>query len=186
MVAMEISGKIMLLNLPAPIAAALAQQLGEAITEDAGEALLVIAAGAGDALPRAAVPLLPLRTDRPQRLGAILRQARQMIEEPALFLQPFALGPYEFNTQEKTLARAGRDDVMLTDKEVDILLHLARLAPAAVQREDLLRDVWRYQGGVDTHTLETHIYRLRQKIEETADAPQLLVTEGRGYRLNLS
>ena len=46
-----------------------------------------------------------------------------------------------------------------------------------------MKNVWRYQDGVDTHTLETHIYRLRQKMEKSADDPQILVTEGKGYRI---
>ncbi|MDI1228312.1 MAG: winged helix-turn-helix domain-containing protein [bacterium] len=184
---MEISGKIMLMGLPAPLARALSEQLAgtDILTTNAGEAMLFIC-GAGDPdTRRVAVPVLPLRHDKPLRLGALLRQARQMVEEPALYLAAFRIGPYEFSPQEKTLSKNGSDDIQLTDKEVDILVHLARQSPVAVSREDLLKDVWRYQDGVDTHTLETHIYRLRQKIEEVADAPQILVTDGRGYRINL-
>lgn len=177
----------MLMGLPAPIAAALSEQLAGSgiLTENPGDATLFICGAENADTGRVAVPVLPLRHDKPLRLGALLRQARQMAEEPALYLSPFRIGPYEFSPQDKTLAKQGGDDIQLTDKEVDILVHLARAAPAAVMREDLLKDVWRYQDGVDTHTLETHIYRLRQKIEETADAPQILVTDGRGYRINL-
>lgn len=189
MMPMEISGKIMILGLPAALGAALAHQLGpDRLTEKAQEAALVIRDEnePGNAGASPAVPVLDVRLDRPQRLGALLRQARQMLEEPALYLDAFALGPYLFQPQEKSLAREGaaqEDPVSLTDKEVDILIYLARRAPGAVAREDLLRDVWRYQEGVDTHTLETHIYRLRQKIEESAENPRLLVTDEKGYRL---
>lgn len=184
---MEISGKIMLMGLPAPLARALEEQLAASgvLTQNEAEAALFICGAALPAAARAAVPVLPLRHDKPLRLGALLRQARQMVEEPALYLAPFGIGPYEFSPQEKTLSKQAQDDIQLTDKEVDILVHLARAAPNAVMREDLLKDVWRYQDGVDTHTLETHIYRLRQKVEETAEAPQILVTDGRGYRINL-
>ncbi len=189
---MEISGKIMLMGLPAPLAAALSEQLAgtDILTTNAAEAMLFICGGGNSETGRpetgrVAVPVLPLRHDKPLRLGALLRQARQMVEEPALYLTPFRIGPYDFSPQEKTLAKNTGDDIQLTDKEVDILVQLARAAPAAVMREDLLKDVWRYQDGVDTHTLETHIYRLRQKIEEVADAPQILVTDGRGYKINL-
>lgn len=184
---MEISGKIMLMDLAPALAAAIAEQLAgmDVLTENPSDAMLFIC---GDKVPagrRAAVPVLPLRHDKPLRLGALLRQARQMLDEPALYLDALRIGPYEFSPQDKTLAKNGTDDIQLTDKEVDILVHLARAAPAAVMREDLLKDVWRYQDGVDTHTLETHIYRLRQKMEAVADAPQILVTDGRGYKLNL-
>lgn len=182
---MEISGKIMLMDLPRPLAAAIAEQLAgmDVLTENPSAAMLFICSDKAPAERRAAVPVLPLRHDKPLRLGALLRQARQMLDEPALYLDAFKIGPYEFSPQEKTLAKVGSDDIQLTDKEVDILVHLARQSPEAVLREDLLKDVWRYQDGVDTHTLETHIYRLRQKIEDIADAPQILLTDGRGYKL---
>jgi len=184
---MEISGKIMLMGLAPPLAAAITEQLAgsDVLTENPADAMLIICSDKVTVEHRAAVPVLPLRQDKPLRLGALLRQARQMLEEPALYLDAFTIGPYDFSPQEKTLAKSGQDDIQLTDKEVDILVHLARQSPAAVMREDLLKDVWKYQEGVDTHTLETHIYRLRQKMEAVADAPQILVTDGRGYKLNL-
>jgi hypothetical protein len=183
---MEISQKIMLLGLPPALEGALAQQLGHigVLTRNREEALLFICgqASAEETFPPA-VPVLPLRTDRPLRLGTLLRQARQMLEEPALYLGPFPLGPYEFSPQEKMLSQEGGTDIPLTDKEVDILVYLSRAAPEPVAREELLRNVWRYQTGVDTHTLETHIYRLRQKMGEDAENPRLLLTDARGYRL---
>ncbi len=186
-VTMEISGKIMLMGLPAALQKALAAQFDgmDVLTDNADDAMLVICGNSHPPERRAGVPVLPIRHDKPQRLGALLRQARQMLDEPALYLDAFKIGPYDFSPQEKTLAKSGSDDIQLTDKEVDILVHLARQSPTAVMREDLLKDVWRYQEGVDTHTLETHIYRLRQKMEEVADVPQILVTDGRGYKLHL-
>lgn len=180
---MEISQKIMLIGLPSALEGALAQQLGHigVLTKDRKEACLFISAGGGTFPP--AVPVLPVRLSKPLRLGALLRQARQMLDEPALYLDAFTLGPYQFSPQDKTLLQPGTEDIVLTDKEVDILVYLAREAPEAVSREQLLKDVWRYQDNVDTHTLETHIYRLRQKMGEDADNPKLLVTDDKGYRL---
>ena len=71
----------------------------------------------------------------------------------------------------------------LTEKETAILRYLYRAAPSVVRRDTLLREVWGYNAGVTTHTLETHIYRLRQKIEPDSDRASLLVTEDGGYRL---
>lgn len=73
----------------------------------------------------------------------------------------------------------------LTDKETAILVHLYRAAGAPIGRDELLRDVWEYVDGVETHTLETHIYRLRQKIEPDPSQPSIIVTSGDGYRIAL-
>jgi DNA-binding response OmpR family regulator len=93
------------------------------------------------------------------------------------------VGPYEFRPASKTLSDADGRRVRLTEKETSILKYLYRAGAKAVPREELLREVWGYNSGVTTHTLETHVYRLRQKIEIEANAPQLLVTETGGYRL---
>jgi DNA-binding response OmpR family regulator len=71
----------------------------------------------------------------------------------------------------------------LTEKETSILRHLYRAGERPVSRETLLQEVWAYNSGVTTHTIETHIYRLRQKIEKDAAVPAFLITEGGGYTL---
>ena len=73
--------------------------------------------------------------------------------------------------------------VRLTEKETAILRFLYRAGQLPVSRETLLQEVWGYNSGVTTHTLETHIYRLRQKIERDAANPEILVTEAGGYKL---
>ena len=77
-----------------------------------------------------------------------------------------------------------RSKVRLTEKETAILKYLCRTGNRVVPRDVLLSEVWGYNAGVTTHTLETHIYRLRQKIETDPSNAQLLVTEPGGYRLN--
>ncbi len=94
----------------------------------------------------------------------------------------FRIGPYEFHPAAKTLSAPPGNRVRLTEKETSILKYLYRAGAKPVPREELLREVWGYNSGVTTHTLETHIYRLRQKIEPEG-APQLLLTETGGYRL---
>ena len=71
----------------------------------------------------------------------------------------------------------------LTDKEAAILSHLLA-ADGVVGRDELLAGVWGYGEGVDTHTVETHVYRLRQKIEDDPAQASVLLTEAGGYRLN--
>ena len=71
----------------------------------------------------------------------------------------------------------------LTEKETAILRFLYRAGQQVVTRDVLLREVWGYNANVTTHTLETHIYRLRQKIEKDPATAQLLVTEAGGYKL---
>lgn len=95
----------------------------------------------------------------------------------------FHIGPYEFRPAARTLTKADQKRIRLTDKETSILRYLYRSGEKPVSREELLREVWGYNSGVTTHTLETHIYRLRQKIEPETQSPKLLITETGGYRL---
>jgi DNA-binding response OmpR family regulator len=94
----------------------------------------------------------------------------------------FQIGPYEFRPALKIML-AGDRKVRLTEKETNILKYLYRAGPAPVAREELLHEVWGYNAGVTTHTLETHVYRLRQKIEPDPANARLLITEAGGYRL---
>jgi len=95
----------------------------------------------------------------------------------------FAVGPYTFRPAKKLLQDLARNKrIRLTDKETAVLKYLYR-SDAAVNRQILMHEVWGYNAAVTTHTLETHIYRLRQKIEADPARPSLLVTEGGGYRL---
>ena len=113
------------------------------------------------------------------RLRAQLRQHEQ--SENAVF----AIGPYTFQPAAKLLADPNTDrQVRLTEKETAILKFLYRSSDKVVSRETLLNEVWGYNAGVTTHTLETHVYRLRQKIETDPASARLLVTEPGGYRLN--
>ena len=94
------------------------------------------------------------------------------------------LGSYEFRPGERTIMPSGGDTrIDLTAKECGILALLHRANGAPVLRDRLLRDIWGYGPTVTTHTLETHVYRLRQKLETTPGRGRLIVTESGGYRL---
>ena len=111
------------------------------------------------------------------RIRAHLRSHEQ--SEDAVF----RIGPYEFRPAAKVLVDDKAKKVRLTEKETNILKYLYRAGAKAVSREELLTEVWGYNAGVTTHTLETHIYRLRQKIEPEPGQARLLLTDAGGYRL---
>ena len=110
------------------------------------------------------------------RIHAHLRSHEQ--SEEAVY----RIGPYTFRPSAKLLLDPKGKKIRLTEKETNILKHLHR-SGATVARETLLHEVWGYNPAVTTHTLETHIYRLRQKIESNPGEAQILVTESGGYRL---
>lgn len=110
------------------------------------------------------------------RINAHLRN-RDRSEEAA-----YRIGPYTFRPSAKMLVDGAGRKIRLTEKETNILKFLYR-SGNTVPRETLLHEVWGYNPAVTTHTLETHIYRLRQKIEFHPGDAQLLITENGGYRL---
>ena len=112
------------------------------------------------------------------RLRAHLRQSDH--SDAAVFM----IGPFTFRPGAKLLTdQSGRRKVRLTEKETAILKYLYRAGDQAIGRDTLLDEVWGYNAGVTTHTLETHVYRLRQKIERDPTCAEILVTEPGGYRL---
>ena len=111
------------------------------------------------------------------RIRAQLRQ-REQTEEAS-----FLIGRFTFRPGAKLLIDPSGAKIRLTEKETAILKFLYRAGEQAVTREVLLHEVWGYNAGVTTHTLETHIYRLRQKIERDPTRAELLTTEGGGYKL---
>jgi DNA-binding response OmpR family regulator len=94
----------------------------------------------------------------------------------------YRIGPYTFRPSAKLLIDEAAKKIRLTEKETNILKFLHR-SGETVPRETLLHEVWGYNPEVTTHTLETHIYRLRQKIEVDPGHARLLITESGGYRL---
>ena len=99
----------------------------------------------------------------------------------------FSIGHYMFRPSVRLLLDPAKNrKVRLTDKECRILKYLLRANAEPVNRATLLADVWGFNSGVTTHTLETHIYRLRQKMEADPANPQLLLTDRGAYRLDAS
>jgi len=119
----------------------------------------------------------------PVRLGALLQRMGQRARKAGRQMRVLALGGYVFDPEDSVLISDDGDDVILTEKEAAILSCLAESQGGVVVRRDLLTKVWGYVEGVETHTLETHIYRLRQKLEVDPAKPEILLTEEQGYSL---
>ncbi|MBV2186471.1 MAG: response regulator transcription factor [Rhizobium sp.] len=111
------------------------------------------------------------------RIRAQLRQHEQ--SEDATF----GVGPYLFKPSQKLLTTEDGKKIRLTEKEAAIIRYLYRAGQKVVTRDVLLEEVWGYNSGVTTHTLETHVYRLRQKIERDPSNAEILVTENGGYKI---
>ena len=93
------------------------------------------------------------------------------------------IGPYTFQPAMKLLLTESSKEIRLTEKETSMLLFLYHSKDYVVQRDTLLHEVWGYSTDVTTHTLETHVYRLRQKMKLSPGDTDLLMTEAGGYRL---
>lgn len=144
------------------------------LTAASGEAdtILGLDSGAGDYVTK------------PFKFNVLLARIRaQLRNHEASEDAVFRIGPYEFQPGAKLLIDAQGKKLRLTEKEASILKYLYRAGAKPVSREELLAEVWGYNAAVTTHTLETHVYRLRQKIEPDPTAARLLVTEAGGYRL---
>lgn len=122
---------------------------------------------------------------KPFRFGVLLARVRAHLRQHEQSENAvFNIGPYMFKPSAKLLVHeTGSRKVRLTEKETAILKFLYRAGHQATGRDILLHEVWGYNAAVTTHTLETHIYRLRQKIEENPSEARILVTDHGGYKL---
>jgi DNA-binding response OmpR family regulator len=121
---------------------------------------------------------------KPFRFAVLLARIRAQLRQHEHSEEAvFTIGPYTFRPAGKLLTDGKGQKIRLTEKETSILKYLYRSGEKVVSRDVLLHEVWGYNAGVTTHTLETHIYRLRQKIERDPSNATLLVTEAGGYKL---
>ncbi|MHB0951656.1 MAG: response regulator transcription factor [Allorhizobium sp.] len=121
---------------------------------------------------------------KPFRFAVLLARIRAQLRqhehsEDATFI----VGPYLFKPSQKLLTTEDGRKIRLTEKEAAIIRYLYRAGQKVVTRDVLLEEVWGYNSGVTTHTLETHVYRLRQKIERDPSNAEILVTENGGYKI---
>lgn len=122
---------------------------------------------------------------KPFRLGVLLARMRAHLRQHEQSEDAvFTIGPYTFKPASKLLLEEEKNQkIRLTEKETAILKFLYRAGDKPVGRDILLNEVWGYNSEVTTHTLETHVYRLRQKIESDPSNAEILITEPGGYRL---
>lgn len=121
---------------------------------------------------------------KPFRLSVLLARIRaQLRQHEQSEDATFKIGPYIFKPGQKALLDDKGGKVRLTEKEAAIIKYLYRAEGKIVSRETLLEKVWGYNSGVTTHTLETHVYRLRQKIEKNPSQARILITNNGGYHL---
>ena len=122
---------------------------------------------------------------KPFRLGVLIARIKAQLRQHEQSDDAiFAIGPYRFRPASKLLIDPEKNRrIRLTEKETAILKYLFRAGDRSIARDVLLNEVWGYNSGVTTHTLETHVYRLRQKIERNPAKAEILVTEQGGYRL---
>lgn len=193
-------GKIVIYSASAPVRTALLELLPEAkgfadayaASQAAGEADVLVAdlapaepAGWLDEINIPVVPLISEKRDiaqaflKPCRWREVLRRVAGHLAQAA---SSFAVGPFVVDPVERVLlSEDGAEAARLTEKEAQLLLLLAREGP--VSRQRILDAVWGYREGLETHTLETHIYRLRQKLGDDAANPRILLTTEGGYSL---
>ena len=154
------------------------RQALEALRGDgfAGPAVIL---GGADLISTPADEALP----RPVRLGQLLARIDSHGYASAPY-ETLSLGPYRFTPAERLLRDGASGRVVrLTELEQDLLVYLSAAQGALVGRDQLLADVWGYSGAVDSHTVETHVWRLRQKVETDDPTTRFLITEAGGYRL---
>lgn len=122
---------------------------------------------------------------KPFRIGELLARMRAQFRQ---FEQSedavFNLGPYIFKPSIKRLSDHDGNEIRLTEKETAILKYLYKADGSSIGRDELLCEVWGYNSGITTHTLETHIYRLRQKIEPKDSGIKIIITDSTGYKVN--
>ena len=124
--------------------------------------------------------------EKPFKIQQFLRKIDYILAKiSGLIDLTYTLGPFEFFPEKKVIILAGHRKIELTDKEVGILKCLLTTDKEIVDRETILKQVWDYNPDVTTHTLETHIYRLRQKLEIDQSIPRLIISKGGGFKINI-
>lgn len=158
---------------------------GLSITDEKDADLILLGPDTPD--EPADVPFLKIALPvTPSQLLMEMNQAASIPKSKDMWSHPVNGENFELQPDHLELKNKSTDErVRLTEKEYHLLYTLAAAPENWMAREDLLKEIWGYEENIETHTLETHIYRLRRKIEETPSAPKIFVNENQGYKLYL-
>lgn len=107
-----------------------------------------------------------------------------ILKHQFLIKSNFFIGNFKFDTNAKTISYEGKM-INLTEKEMYIITYMIQ-SKKSVSVDELENVVWNYKTDLETHTVETHIYRLRKKINENFDIKDFILNEKNGYSLNLN
>ncbi len=119
---------------------------------------------------------------RPSELRARVRAQIRAFANSAEHV--FHIGPHRFEPATRSLLNGVTSEtVRLTHKESEVLKYLCRAGGGTVSRTTMLREVWGYKEGADSYTVESHIYRLRRKLEADPARPCFIISEEGGYAL---
>ena len=121
---------------------------------------------------------------KPFSLRELLARVRAVLRRPGprQRLETFAFGDIRLHVRARQVFKAGRE-VRLTRKEFELLHYLAEHPGEVITRDRLLDEVWGYEQFPTTRTVDTHVLRLRQKLERDPERPvHLLTVHGQGYR----
>ncbi len=121
---------------------------------------------------------------KPLRIDVLLSTIRTIVSKFKDFEDTLTLcGRCTLRPKSGVFTNSNGKSVKLTDKEIKIVRFLYKSYGLAISKEKLLKNVWGYSEKITTHTLETHIYRLRQKIEVNPQKPSIILTTVKGYHL---
>lgn len=122
-----------------------------------------------------------IRLALPVRFSEVLRQVARWLSQAPATAQQVLNALWSLDVQRRELISSG-STIALTDKETELLAALLRSPQEGISREALLKSIWGYGEHIDSHTLETHIYRLRNKLQPALHAGQGILTTESGYR----
>ena len=125
---------------------------------------------------------LILLEDKPIKIGQLLDKINVLlIKKKYNFQSQLNIKSYSLNINSRIISSKG-DELKLTEREIDIILFLnEKKVPQSV--DNLQNEVWRYSSTLETHTVETHIYRLRKKMKDKFNDNNFIVSSKEGYKI---
>ncbi len=105
----------------------------------------------------------------------------ELIKKNFIYQSEFIIKDYVIDLNSRKMSKKGKK-IKLTEKEVDTIIYISK-AKKTVSVDELEKNVWQYKSDIETHTVETHIYRLRKKIFRIFDDKNFLISKKKGYEI---